>query len=77
MHIQPPIISLEINAAKRTANKVMKTFSKTLVPARRYSESWISLTVSKEKVEKVVSPPQSPTVRNTLISADISLIESR
>lgn len=40
-------------------------------PAKRNSFSFKKLIVSKENVEKVVNPPQNPTVKNTLVVGDI------
>ena len=40
--------------------------------AKRYSESCNRLIVSKEKVEKVVNPPQKPIVKNIFSSGEMS-----
>ena len=52
--------------AKKTPSKHNTTLKITFIVARKYSESLIRLKVSREKVEKVVNPPQKPIVRNNL-----------
>lgn len=40
------------------------TFAKIFIPANKNCESFNRFKVSKEKVEKVVNPPQNPIPKN-------------
>ncbi len=50
----------------------MTTLPTIFTRANVYSEFFIKLTVSSENVEKVVKPPQKPTVRNNFNSCEIT-----
>ena len=63
--------------AKKTPSKHNTTLKITFIVARKYSESLIRLKVSREKVEKVVNPPQKPIVNRIFIEVDINSLESK